>query len=142
MATVTHRTVGRLWPAALLAALGTAGLWLLWRFHPADWGLPLCTFYSTTGLYCPGCGGTRATHELLHGHLLAALHDNALWVAALPLVLYAAASQGRLLLFGRPLWGDPATKPWCLIALGVATLAFFVLRNVPVYPWTLLVPAG
>lgn len=26
-----------------------------------------CTFYSTVGVYCPGCGGTRAVNYLLHG---------------------------------------------------------------------------
>lgn len=29
-----------------------------------------CALYSTVGLYCPGCGGTRAMNYLLHGHFL------------------------------------------------------------------------
>ena len=29
-----------------------------------------CSFYSTFGLYCPGCGGTRAVDCLLHGHFI------------------------------------------------------------------------
>lgn len=29
-----------------------------------------CTFLSLTGLYCPGCGGTRAFNELIHFHIL------------------------------------------------------------------------
>lgn len=28
-----------------------------------------CTLYTVAGLYCPGCGGTRAVNFLLHGQL-------------------------------------------------------------------------
>ena len=32
--------------------------------------LPPCVFNRVTGLYCPGCGGTRAVRALLHGHFI------------------------------------------------------------------------
>lgn len=32
--------------------------------------LPPCVFYSTTGYYCFGCGGTRAVKALFHGKVL------------------------------------------------------------------------
>ena len=32
--------------------------------------VPPCYFYQLTGLYCPGCGGTRAVSALLHGHIV------------------------------------------------------------------------
>ena len=35
--------------------------------------VPPCYFYQLTGLYCPGCGGTRAWIALLHGHFLHSL---------------------------------------------------------------------
>ncbi|MDO5407764.1 MAG: DUF2752 domain-containing protein [Eubacteriales bacterium] len=42
-----------------------------------------CLFHALTGLYCPGCGGTRAVKYLLQGKLLASLQYH-------PLVLYGA----------------------------------------------------
>lgn len=45
-------------------------------------GLP-CLFHLLTGLYCPGCGGTRAVYYLLHGQLVTSLQFH-------PLVLYMA----------------------------------------------------
>jgi hypothetical protein len=42
-----------------------------------------CFFQRMFGIYCPGCGGTRAVEALLHGHFL-----KALWYH--PLVPYAA----------------------------------------------------
>ncbi|MCI9535933.1 MAG: DUF2752 domain-containing protein [Lachnospiraceae bacterium] len=41
-----------------------------------------CLFRAMTGLYCPGCGGTRAVQYLLQGRLLLSLRYH-------PLVLYA-----------------------------------------------------
>ena len=45
----------------------------------AKW-LPKCMFYQTTGLYCPGCGATRALSALLHGDLKSSLHNNVLLI--------------------------------------------------------------
>ena len=39
-----------------------------------------------TGLECPGCGSQRAIHSLLNGDLVAAVHYNALTVAAIPYI--------------------------------------------------------
>jgi hypothetical protein len=42
-----------------------------------------CPFHAATGLLCPGCGGTRAVHALVHGHLSEALSLNPLAVVLL-----------------------------------------------------------
>lgn len=51
-----------------------------------DWitrqGFP-CLFQLITGLYCPGCGGTRAVRALIEGNLRLSLQYH-------PLVLYTA----------------------------------------------------
>ena len=33
-----------------------------------------CVFKRIVGIYCPGCGGTRAVHALLAGHFLESLY--------------------------------------------------------------------
>ena len=46
-------------------------------------GFP-CLFHLLTGLYCPGCGGTRAVKYLLHGQILKSIQYH-------PLIFYTAA---------------------------------------------------
>jgi len=121
--------------AALLLVL--AALWLV---DPAEWHVPVCGLYRTTGFYCPGCGATRATHELLHGRLLAALHENALWVLGLPLVVYAAASEVCRQCWGRALPGDLTHNGWVILGAGILVVLFGVLRNLPWEPFTWLAP--
>lgn len=82
------------WNVALVSALAAAtllALALLWRFEPqGQIFFPRCTFHQVTGLLCPGCGGLRATHALLHGELLAAWRLNPLLVASLPVAAWTA----------------------------------------------------
>ncbi len=129
------------WLAALTACVACL-LYLLWRYDPRGYGLPLCLFHATTGLHCPGCGATRATHELLHGYFLSSLRDNSFFVVSLPLVLYTAVSEARFLLVGRPLPADPIRRRWFLPLIGVLLLVFGVLRNLPFEPFVFLAPPG
>jgi len=92
---------------------------------------PVCQFHLLTGLYCPGCGATRAAYQLLHGNLLVALHDNALFVLALA----ALGIRGVWFLKQRfshrtVRYFTPPVALWVL--LGVA-LVFAVLRNLPAF---------
>ena len=50
-----------------------------------------CIFKKVFGIYCPGCGGTRAVNALLHGHILLSL-----WYH--PLVIYTIIVFGDFML--------------------------------------------
>lgn len=50
--------------------------------------MPLCPLHAATGWWCPLCGGLRATQALSHGDVAAALHDNALLLGSLPLLVW------------------------------------------------------
>ena len=101
---------------------------------------PRCTFFTITGFLCPGCGSQRAVSSLLQGDLVQALHFNVLAVASFPFILFSYivsvlnAFRTELLIlkiFCSPLFVK--------IVLAVVIL-FFVMRNIAVYPFTLLSP--
>lgn len=117
----------------LITAVIAAG-GLLFFFNPVEHQFyPICFFHTATGLQCPGCGGTRALHQLLHGNVLAALHLNALVVVAVPLLAWWGIRFG--LRHFRGLQQSQLFPPkwlWCFIALG---LAYSALRNLPTFAW-------
>jgi hypothetical protein len=98
---------------------------------------PTCPFLAITGWYCPGCGALRAVHALAHGDLFTALARNPFVVVALGyLVVVWALWLDRAATGRARRWLAP---PWVLYCVLGATLAFWVLRNVP--GWTWLSPA-
>ena len=102
----------------------------------------LCPLHRTTGLWCPLCGGTRATRELMHGDLGAAMGYNpfALVLEAVVIVLVA-----RWLLASARGLRRPLVTGGEGILLGVALAVFAVVRNLPgmwVYLGPLLGPPG
>ena len=124
----------------VISAVLLAGVVVLFTLDPALHGFyPRCLFHAATGLHCPGCGALRGAHLLLHGHLTEALRMNALVFLFLPVALvfvcwkrHASAGAGDIRRF--------VVKPfWLWTALAVAFL-FWVLRNLPFYPFTLLAP--
>jgi hypothetical protein len=117
-----------------------AGSTVLFLFDPSDSDFyPSCPFYALTGLYCPGCGTMRAGHALLHGHLGEALGLNPLMVLMLPLLCYSLMSYVTFGVRGRPLPGVLASPFSGWLVLGTI-LAYWVLRNIPFYPFCLLAP--
>ena len=65
---------------ALLGSMCIAGV-VLFNFHPSEaWWYPKCHVYSTTGMYCPGCGSSRSVHHLVNGRYVEAIEHNQLLV--------------------------------------------------------------
>ncbi len=100
-------------------------------------GPTLCPFKAMTGLDCPGCGGTRAAHHLFTGHLATAVDFNVLAVLAMPFILWGLFVSLTAML-GGPRWRAVSLSPsWTRVAL-VVIAVFWVVRNVPVAPFSWL----
>ena len=101
--------------------------------------LPPCTFHSLTGLYCPGCGGTRCAKSLLRGDLAGAFGMNAavagLFVVGCGLLGFAVAREWRGKRSAMPL-----LPGWFAWSLAGSVVIFGLVRNLPWWPFTLLVP--
>lgn len=116
-------------------AVGLAGAAGLFFFDPSQHGFyPRCFFKMMTGLDCPGCGGLRATHQLLHGHIRAAFALNPLFIAAIPVAAFFSSRALFERITGhksRRVMGH-STAVWIG---GVIVIAFGVLRNLPWRAW-------
>ena len=110
------------------AALGVGGLAYVGLVDPHRAGSPFppCPFRLLTGWYCPGCGGLRMTHDLLHGDLSAAVVDNVFLLIGLPLLALWSVwrlSRGRRVFI-----------PAVMVLITIAAIAWTVLRNLPGFP--------
>lgn len=114
-----------------LAAVGTllAAAVLLYAFPPEQhaW-YPRCAFNAITGFKCPGCGGLRAAHYLLHGDFAAAFLSNPLVVILFPGLALAFGCYWLLRRLGKPIPRLLTSPAWLWVIL-VGVLAFGVLRN-------------
>ena len=121
--------------AALLWTTLVAGATYLFIFEPGKSGFfPACPFRALTGFTCPGCGGTRGLHCLLHGDVAAAFEFNPLLILSLPFLLYALVRYTNAVVRGQPLkWKQPNAK--CIWMLVAVILSFWVFRNTPFYPF-------
>jgi uncharacterized protein DUF2752 len=126
--------------AAGTALLLAAGVVVLAAVPPTAASFyPKCVSYQLLGIHCPGCGLTRAAHSLLNGHLAQAFAYNPLLVLLSPYLLFALARSAWFWLWGteprRSVF--PARYTWVIL---IVFVGYWVLRNVPVYPFTLLAP--
>ena len=107
---------------------------------PSQASFPVCPFYALTGLYCPGCGTLRCLHALLHAALRSALDHTVLTVLFVPLLVVAWLSVGLAGIGGRHpprTWHPPRWAAW---ASATAFALFWILRNIPMEPFSWLAP--
>jgi len=125
-----------------LAAAGVGFVYVLATVPPGeDTYYPRCQLHSITGLHCPGCGTTRALHTLLNGRVADALAYNAIFPLVLPVMGWAFVRSVRVSRGTAPAADSWVTR-WGFRSLTVVVIAYGILRNVPTYPFTLLVPPG
>ena len=131
----------RLWPLLLpVSALALIILFL----GTTSWlsrGGAQCLFLKYTGLYCPGCGGTRCARSLATGNYAAAFDHNILLASAAMLFLGGCLYLiVRVSVLGKKPPSLAAPPPKFLWA-GVALIfVFAVLRNIPAWPFNQLAP--
>ena len=123
-----------------IAALGAVGIAALYVLDPRVPGnYPVCPFLSFTGCYCPGCGTLRALHRLLHADVVGALGYNPLTVLSLPFIVYSITTSA-LREVHVPVPRPAFIHPQWIWVLLVGIVVFWVLRNVPVAPFSMLAP--
>ena len=129
-----------LWVVPVLVTFAL-GLWLLTLFDPNQPGSPFpgCAFRSWTGLFCPGCGATRAIHALIHADPAKALRMNALLILSLPVLPLLIMRLIKPLPAQLDVWVRPIANLWLWLGLYVG---FGVLRNLPWAPFSWLAPVS
>ncbi|WP_405353605.1 DUF2752 domain-containing protein [Ruminococcus sp.] len=90
--------------------------------------LPPCYLYVLTGIYCPGCGCTRAVFALINGDVLLSLRQNPMIICSIlvlailyiELVFRAFGKKLRTFLHNKYSW-------WTVFAV---VMIYTILRNI------------
>lgn len=133
------RAPGWLAPAAVLGCFAAAAAYVLYTdpAHADADAVPTCLVKLTTGFDCPGCGGTRAFYYALHGNIPAAARHHAVFVFALPFLVYLYVAWASDRVFHRRLPQPRITGRMIGVFLA-AWGVFAVARNLPWAPFNWL----
>lgn len=125
----------------ILFSFIAAGIILLLYFfydpRPSKSLFPKCIFHSLTGYHCPGCGTQRAFHAIIHGNIVSALSYNLLFVLLLPVIIYFLL---YFIINNKRSKAPFIYKKYFAYFILSIVLAFWVLRNLPFYPFSWLAP--
>lgn len=129
---------------AVVAVFAATAIYVLAVVSPAEANFyPGCTFHEGTGFHCPGCGTTRGLHALLNGRLEQAAAYNALMFLFLPILIISVVRSLWSWAWGEAPAREASSRPrirWMPYLIGGVLLTFWILRNLPLYPFTLLAP--
>lgn len=86
-----------------IGVIGILCILIIFAMHiPVAEKFPGCFLYTATGVYCPGCGGTRAVYALLRGDIIKSLYYHPFVVyAAVYYILYEASHTLDLITHGK-----------------------------------------
>lgn len=87
-----------------------------------------CIFQAVTGLYCPGCGGTRAVKYLLTGQIAKSLQYHPLVLYTAVIVTLEAVSAVIAKKTGRPERYLGHEKAWIYLGVGII-LVNWIVKN-------------
>ncbi|HEY2581863.1 MAG TPA: DUF2752 domain-containing protein [Mucilaginibacter sp.] len=112
---------------------------IYYQFNPAKYGFfPRCPFYTITGFDCPGCGSQRAIYMLLHGNLKQAASYNFLLVISIPFLAVHFCYKLLSFVSQKDIKWDLLYHPLTPKIIFVVVMVFWIVRNVPVYPFNYL----
>lgn len=94
------------YPAAWVLVGTLALAYLVWRYGLGMPTVSRCWVWEHWGVYCPGCGGTRAVIALAKGNLLEALYYH----PAVPVL----AGLGTVYLTSQTVWRLRRRRGWVL----------------------------
>lgn len=88
-----------------------------------------CIFNVITGLYCPGCGGTRALSSLVHGHFILSLYYHPLVIYILIVLVVLVIRFVKLQIFEENK-SKILLPNWVLYLMLAIVLGNFLIKNV------------
>lgn len=126
---------------AVLYLIITFGIVTFFYFYnPVTKAYPSCPFYHFTGLYCPGCGSSRAVYQIVHGNFLYALNLNPLMILSIPFVFYLLMCSLNIKIKGRVIFKRIVFTKNFYVILVAGIVLYWIIRNIPVYPFLILAP--
>ena len=128
-----NRLEDRLYVLGICVPLVMGAFFGIWKLVPISVRrifLVPCVFHAVTGLYCPGCGGTRAVVVLFQGDVLRAFLYQPVVVYGAVLYIWFMVSHTVEYLSGHRLRIGLRYRNWYLYAALVIVVINLAVKNI------------